>query len=942
MTTFLYNLIAGYDIGSCLDILLEGYLFEGRKVTLDEPTWIALIAHFLDLSEIHEKSLKTWAKHKPKGIIKDPITITDPETGSPERREVSVSTRKNARIVSEIDPAGFAEWRGLEPKKFTRMVDKYRKKAEAYRRTSAHKLTLRLITRPKPEWSWERKKPGRRLEPTKVFERIKILARYLNAKEHDSSLTMEEFAKTAGIGHQTYLSSQLKKYRPEAEAYRHLVNIGAEIPQPIARKTTTAAEKSLLIKEERKEYKPHVVLLGKEIVYGHYRGRKASETIKDYAKKESLNLNKLTMWYDRLKDALETKVEIAKLTGAKPPEGRKRGRKPKPKKKVVERPKLQTRGSYRAQKKPDAEIDAWVSLADDVEKKGLTRALIVKHADLVGVRVIKRVRSFPTSWGDKQIKNWMHQNVDEYVTLAGPKLEAQLKELGLWNPPAAKRSQVVIPSAPVEESPWRDLSGWTKPGKPRVVIAVGHEGERNIRGHLPWLQKYFDVKVIKPPTFSTVGNSPADVIIALTRFLKHKDSDRLERNIPPGTTYVNKSRSGPLGGIAAAVVAMIDRHKALWFVDAYEKEKGNLHASADWIIANLLEGTMKENIVTKMRELLSSRDSEMLSDMKEKVRHKYRTLQERSRAKLNPSRNVGISEITQDVTAASIGRAVKDLRIHNDKAVGLMLGVIENDYKTLFNPVFWRDIGRGASSFLLHGKFDVGYKHPEVGGAMSREASSLERIGGTLGTSVYKAGRTLQKAEKWFNIEDPEDRPTGTGYARYSRTSAFGRARKDDIDSCVKTRVSYGGGIDYVGHVIGTPGYEKCLGDETEKSNNDRIKRAADVKQEREKIGREEEYEIDRKDDREGRIRSRENERKHKRWLRDADRQQRASQQRGGGRRDTSRSSRSSSSSYTRKDTTDAFIILRKVLKHLGHDPVKVLNPRGRDLFRRLMGAMGK
>ena len=68
-------------LGDYLDNLAEGR--EHRFGTA--AAWISLIAHYLDLRDIHEKSLLKWSKNKPTGVLKDPVTITDPETGEAQR-----------------------------------------------------------------------------------------------------------------------------------------------------------------------------------------------------------------------------------------------------------------------------------------------------------------------------------------------------------------------------------------------------------------------------------------------------------------------------------------------------------------------------------------------------------------------------------------------------------------------------------------------------------------------------------------------------------------------------------------------------------------------------------------------------------------------------------------------------------------------------------------
>jgi hypothetical protein len=216
----------------------------------------------------------------------------------------------------------------------------------------------------------------------------------------------------------------------------------------------------------------------------------------------------------------------------------------------------------------------------------------------------------------------------------------------------------------------------------------------------------------------------------------------------------------------------------------------------------------------------------MLSDMKAKVRHKYRALQEGARVNLH--KQDGVGDVMQKITAKNIRAAAKDAGIHNRSVVDGVVIALTKHPETILNSKFWKDIGAGSASFLLHGKFNTDYKAPKIGGAISRKASSLERIGGTLGTGVYKAGRNLHRAEKWLNIDSPDDRreQDASGGGRYSQGSAFSRYRRDTVDACAKKRVSWGVGSEktYIGHVMGTPGYEQCLTNPEEQREIGRVK----------------------------------------------------------------------------------------------------------------------
>lgn len=218
---------------------------------------------------------------------------------------------------------------------------------------------------------------------------------------------------------------------------------------------------------------------------------------------------------------------------------------------------------------------------------------------------------------------------------------------------------------------------------------------------------------------------------------------------------------------------------------------------------------MTEHTITKMRELLSSKDSEMFADMKATVRHKFRPLQETQ--KLNRGFGGGAAINRQNIKTAAAAAGVT-----NKRAIEAITNLLVAHPEAVFNSVFWKKMGSGAASAFLHGKFDTEYKAPEEGGALSRHASSFERVGGKLGTGAYKAGRALQKAEKWFNVTDPDQT------REYSRGSAFSHARRGAVDACIKRRINIRGGADsYIGHEMGSPGYEKCMSDPSEQRDMD-------------------------------------------------------------------------------------------------------------------------
>ncbi len=189
----------------------------------------------------------------------------------------------------------------------------------------------------------------------------------------------------------------------------------------------------------------------------------------------------------------------------------------------------------------------------------------------------------------------------------------------------------------------------------------------------------------------------------------------------------------------------------------------------------------------------------MLSDLKEKERHKKRTLSEAIRF-ASPSAGGKV------FSRANIKSAASRAGVTDQRAIQTLMDVLTLHPEAVLNVAFWKQVGAGTASLFLHGTFDPNYSVPEVGGALSHRASSLERIGGQIGTGVYKAGRTLQKAEKWFNIEDPDARRF------YSRDSVFNPTRSGAVDACIKRRVDIRGGPDaYIGYDMGTLDYERCV-----------------------------------------------------------------------------------------------------------------------------------
>jgi len=200
----------------------------------------------------------------------------------------------------------------------------------------------------------------------------------------------------------------------------------------------------------------------------------------------------------------------------------------------------------------------------------------------------------------------------------------------------------------------------------------------------------------------------------------------------------------------------------------------------------------------------------MLADLKEKEQHKFRSLHE-VRRKFARMRSSAMRLFTKkEVADASRRVGIKD----RGEIAGLQELLVHHP-DAILNVNYWKSIGKGAASAFFYGKADIDYSPAKEGGPLSRDASSLERIGGSVGTGVYKAGRALQKAEKWFDIKDPAGRRLRG--KKFSPGSAFG-ARGDDIDKCISKRVGmHGGKFVYIGHEMGTAGYERCLDDENEK-----------------------------------------------------------------------------------------------------------------------------
>lgn len=216
---------------------------------------------------------------------------------------------------------------------------------------------------------------------------------------------------------------------------------------------------------------------------------------------------------------------------------------------------------------------------------------------------------------------------------------------------------------------------------------------------------------------------------------------------------------------------------------------------------------MREHTITKIREMLSSDDRTVVSQLKEKQRHSFRSLQESRRASFatgNTSRD------KQTVRAAALRAGIRD-----SSAIRALADIITSNPDAIFSPRMLGKIARGSVSAALGGGFDPKYRIPKYHGVLSKDASSLERIGGPIGTKLYKAGRALQNAESWFTPWDPDAGDAGLGVPQreYTRGSAFdpsnARGRRDQ---CIKQRINVPGEDKfYIGYEMGTPGYERCM-----------------------------------------------------------------------------------------------------------------------------------
>ena len=601
------------DISDLLNAI-DG-LYEARgEYKLDSKTaWIALVAHYLELREIHEKSKMKWASKKPKGIIKDPETIRDRELGNVVRRPVK-GKRKKETAVTELDPRDFARWRGIDPELFSKMVERYQKRAERFRKTQTHKNIMRRVLRADPQFRRLRYgKQTRRRNPEDTLKQVALVAKYLVAKERSPSTTQQDWAKRNNVSN-TNLSNLLDKYRQEAEAYIALKKGGHEIGEPEPA-SLSKKEKDVYHQAKEDNLKPLLPALAAEISKENRESRTpAGTTIKVFAARNKVSATDLSdVWY-KLKDTYSVKDAIAKKMGTAPPKApvkKRRGRPPKPK---VVRPVFKRGlGGYKISRKGEDIPDAWMELAIAVEKDGeITDAMALHHADLVGIKIIKAVKSFPEKWGDNKIAEWMLKQRADYIRNAKPKLEAELKEQGLWNPQKTTVKNLPtpvkgMPAAVIQADPWIGLKGWHEARRPRVLI-IGGLPARNLKAHLGWLGRYFKLNTLGTQQTGKKGtgsvnfirnavhaNDP-DLIILLSGFMRHSEINAAKNSAKPGVPVVSNVKNKALKALGSAAAGAHQQYVAPWFVDAYEKEKGKITDSLDQIIYNLLEGTSLETI----------------------------------------------------------------------------------------------------------------------------------------------------------------------------------------------------------------------------------------------------------------------------------------------------------------------------------------------------------
>lgn len=213
---------------------------------------------------------------------------------------------------------------------------------------------------------------------------------------------------------------------------------------------------------------------------------------------------------------------------------------------------------------------------------------------------------------------------------------------------------------------------------------------------------------------------------------------------------------------------------------------------------------MREHTITVMRQMLSHRDRDELAGLKEKQQHRSRPLTE---ARL-PFFSNNISTKKQAIRAAA-----REAGITGSADVKALTNELIANPQALFKGSFWQKLGRGMASAVTHGKFDSSYRVPDKGSTLSREASSLERVGGPIATGIYKGGRALQNLEKRLTPWDVNQGSNIAPARKYSRGSAFDPAgNRGDRDKCTAKRIDMAGGKPvFVGYNMGSKEYERCM-----------------------------------------------------------------------------------------------------------------------------------
>jgi len=512
------------------------------KVRISDSEWVALIAYYLTLVALH--------------------------TGEP-----------------KITPELFSTSRGIDNEQFTRRLKKHRNAAEAYKRRNDHRELVNEYL--KPKLADHIKSLSKTIRsPRKTADNIKAVANYLLAKKSNSDITQQDFATTSGIANSKF-SQLLRTHRIEAEAYNNL-------------RGDTADSSSKSGEDKLVQHKKMLPLFGKELWLKGNNTHK--QILKSFSNAHNLDKNLLDSLWTNLKDTLQLKNAVRAALGMSPEEPKKPVRKPKPTI-TVEKPTLMKgRGGYAPKFKGPLD-DAWLNLAAAIERRGLTKRLILDNAHLVGVSVIRKVKKFPSAWRDKHIIRWMSSHSDEYVKLAGPKIEQQLREQGLWNPPqettAKAMARPTTTPSPAEKEPWEHLASWRHNRKPKVLI-IGGIANRMLEAH-QWVYRYFDINYIEVGVGTGRGNSSTsritnlvsaptnDLILLMSGYMGHSQSGAVTSAVHPSVPLVLKSGTKPLRSINQAATAVKDKGTAPWFVEAFEAEKGPIVDSLDQDIYNLLE-----------------------------------------------------------------------------------------------------------------------------------------------------------------------------------------------------------------------------------------------------------------------------------------------------------------------------------------------------------------